>query len=99
MSDLFRGSVTTGTAGGYVRGIGQGGVASAVDDGGGTIGVVGDMLSLEGSAGDGVRVCVGGGDGGVGIAGDEEVDTGLLSVSKILWMASSGCRWPRSLRV
>ena len=70
-------------------------MASAAGDGEGTIGVVGDMLSFEG-AGDGVSVSVGGGDGGVGIAGDEEVDRGLLSVSKILWMASSGCRWPRS---
>ena len=65
----------------------------------GIIGVVGDMLSFEGGAGNRVSVSVGGGDGGGGIAGDEEVDIGLLSVSKILWMASSGCRWPRSLCV
>ena len=88
-----------GTADGHVRGIGQGGVASAAGGGEGTIGVVGDMLSFEGGAGDRVSVSVGGGDGGEGIAGDEEVDIGLLSVSKILWMASSGCRWPRSLCV
>ena len=40
----------------------------------GIIGVVGDMLSFEGGAGNRVSVCVGGGDGGWGIAGDEEVD-------------------------
>ena len=76
--------------------MGKGGVACAAGDGEGTIGVVGDMLSFEGGAGDRVSVSVGGGDGGEGIAGDEEVDIGLLSVSKILWIASSGCRWPRS---
>ena len=59
-------------------------MASAAGDGEGTIGVVGDMLSFGGGAGDGVRVSVGGGDGGVGIASDEGVDIGLLSVSKIL---------------
>ena len=74
-------------------------MASAAGGGEGIIGVVGDMLSFEGGAGNRVSVSVGGGDGRGGIAGDEEVDIGLLSVSKILWMASSGCRWPRSLRV
>ena len=49
-------------------------MASAAGDGEGAIGVVGDMLSFEGGAGDGVSVSVGGGDGGVGIAGDGEVD-------------------------
>ena len=74
-------------------------MASVAGGGEGIIGVVGDMLSFEGGAGNRVNVCVGGGDGGGGIAGNEEADTGLLSVSKILWMASSGCRWPRSLCV
>ena len=95
-SDSFRGSITTGTAGGHVRGSGQGGVVSAAGDSEGTVGVVGDMLSFRGGAGNGVRVSVGGGDGGVGIASDEGVDIGLLSVSKILRMASSGCIWPSS---
>ena len=71
-------------------------MAAAAGDGEGTIGVVGDMLSFGEGAGDGVRVSVGGGGGGVGIASDEGVDIGLLSVSKILRMASSGCIWPSS---
>ena len=74
-------------------------MASVAGSGEGIIGVVGDMLSFEGGAGNRVSVCVGGGDGGGGVVGDDEEDTGLLSVSKILCMASSGCRWPRSLCV